>query len=80
MAPAMSGLFQLIVISSGNVRRGHSLAGWQSGYAAACKAVDGGSIPPSASIFRFKLPQLIIKFRPWLFRVDKAIGSDQAGW
>gem|GEM_PF-4037055 len=26
-----------------------SLAGWQSGYAAACKAVDGGSIPPSAS-------------------------------
>ena len=27
------------------------MAGWQSGYAAACKAVDGGSIPPSASIF-----------------------------
>ena len=26
-------------------------AGWQSGYAAACKAVYGGSIPPSASIF-----------------------------
>ena len=26
------------------------MAGWQSGYAAACKAVDGGSIPPSASI------------------------------
>ena len=26
-----------------------SMAGWQSGYAAACKAVYGGSIPPSAS-------------------------------
>ena len=28
------------------------VAGWQSGYAAACKAVDGGSIPPSASIYQ----------------------------
>ena len=27
------------------------LAGWQSGYAAACKAVYAGSIPASASIF-----------------------------
>ena len=26
------------------------LAGWQSGYAAACKAVNSGSIPDSASI------------------------------
>ena len=26
-------------------------AEWQSGYAAACKAVDLGSIPGSASIF-----------------------------
>ena len=26
------------------------LAGWQSGYAAACKAVNAGSIPASASI------------------------------
>ena len=26
-------------------------AGWQSGYAAACKAVYAGSIPASASIF-----------------------------
>ena len=26
------------------------LAGWQSGYAAACKAVYAGSIPASASI------------------------------
>tara|TARA_A100001035_G_scaffold274656_1_gene266932 strand:- start:462 stop:569 length:108 start_codon:yes stop_codon:yes gene_type:complete len=26
-----------------------SLAGWQSGYAAACKAVYAGSIPASAS-------------------------------
>ena len=30
------------------------MAGWQSGYAAACKAVYGGSIPPSALI-RFKV-------------------------
>ena len=27
----------------------HKLAGWQSGYAAACKAVYAGSIPASAS-------------------------------
>ena len=27
----------------------HILAGWQSGYAAACKAVYAGSIPASAS-------------------------------
>ncbi len=26
------------------------MAGWQSGYAAACKAVDAGSIPTSALI------------------------------
>ncbi len=26
------------------------MAGWQSGYAAACKAVYSGSIPDSASI------------------------------
>ena len=31
------------------------LAEWQSGYAAACKAVDLGSIPGSASIlFRYR--------------------------
>jgi hypothetical protein len=27
------------------------MAGWQSGYAAACKAVDAGSIPTPASIW-----------------------------
>lgn len=27
------------------------MAGWQSGHAAACKAVYAGSIPTSASIF-----------------------------
>ena len=27
-----------------------NLAGWQSGYAAACKAVNAGSIPASASM------------------------------
>ena len=30
------------------------MAGWQSGYAAACKAVNAGSIPASASINLFK--------------------------
>ena len=30
------------------------MAGWQSGYAAACKAVNAGSIPASASMFTFK--------------------------
>ena len=30
-------------------KEGHDLAEWQSGYAAACKAVDVGSIPASAS-------------------------------
>ncbi len=29
-----------------------NLAGWQSGYAAACKAVNAGSIPASASKFK----------------------------
>ena len=29
------------------------MAGWQSGYAAACKAVNAGSIPASASKFIF---------------------------
>ena len=28
----------------------HKVAGWQSGHAAACKAVYAGSIPASASI------------------------------
>ena len=28
------------------------MAGWQSGYAAACRAVNAGSIPASASIKR----------------------------
>tara|TARA_B100000989_G_scaffold266705_1_gene220373 strand:+ start:3530 stop:3649 length:120 start_codon:yes stop_codon:yes gene_type:complete len=29
------------------------MAGWQSGYAAACKAVYAGSIPASASNYQF---------------------------
>ena len=31
------------------------MAGWQSGYAAACKAVNSGSIPDSASIFYYMM-------------------------
>ena len=38
--------FAIQCISSGN----QLMAGWQSGYAAACKAVNSGSIPDSASI------------------------------
>ena len=37
------------------------LAGWQSGYAAACKAVYAGSIPASASIvYNYKINQRYI--------------------
>ena len=32
----------------------NNLAGWQSGYAAACKAVNAGSIPASASKIAIK--------------------------
>ena len=35
------------------LRRLQPKARWQSGYAAACKAVDAGSIPTLASIFFF---------------------------
>ncbi len=31
------------------------MAGWQSGHAAACKAVYAGSIPASASIYNFRV-------------------------
>ena len=30
------------------------MAGWQSGYAAACKAVYAGSIPASASMYKYR--------------------------
>ena len=36
-----------------------NLAGWQSGYAAACKAVYAGSIPASASIYIQKTIDII---------------------
>ena len=38
-----------------------NLAGWQSGYAAACKAVNAGSIPASASIKDFSNIKSIMK-------------------
>ena len=44
----MSGLFLAFEAIYSNMT--DLMAGWQSGHAAACKAVDGGSIPPSASI------------------------------
>ena len=33
--------------------RVYKMAGWQSGHAAACKAVYAGSIPASASILTY---------------------------
>ena len=33
-----------------NIQLSLIMAGWQSGHAAACKAVNAGSIPASASI------------------------------
>ena len=36
--------------------RAHTRAGWQSGYAAACKAVYAGSIPTPASTIRLIIP------------------------
>jgi hypothetical protein len=44
------------------------MAGWQSGYAAACKAVYAGSIPASASTFKIiisnflNLTEIVRKF------------------
>ena len=36
------------------------MAGWQSGYAAACKAVNAGSIPTPASIHQIRLTPGVI--------------------
>ena len=56
------------------------MAVWQSGYAAACKAVYAGSIPASASISNAQVakqvdardlkslgayPSMPVRFRPW---------------
>ena len=38
------------------------MAGWQSGYAAACKAVNAGSIPASASINKFFIKLFMNEF------------------
>jgi hypothetical protein len=35
------------------------MAGWQSGYAAACKAVYAGSIPTPASIYSVILQNIV---------------------
>ena len=47
----------------------HHLAGWQSGYAAACKAVDAGSIPTPA-FFIFSNRHYICKRRTVNFVAD----------
>ena len=41
------------------------MAGWQSGHAAACKAVYAGSIPTSASIAKFEKAPLRRFFFAW---------------
>ncbi len=41
------------------------LAGWQSGYAAACKAVYAGSIPTPASMSNQCRPIYIVTGRNW---------------
>ena len=38
-----------------------NMAGWQSGHAAACKAVYAGSIPTPASIFKVYFTQIFIR-------------------
>ncbi len=38
-----------------DIKFGKPVARWQSGYAAACKAVDAGSIPTLASISSFTI-------------------------
>ena len=47
------GLSGLFCVSGGSPdQNSHCRARWQSGHAAACKAVDAGSIPTLASILR----------------------------
>ena len=43
------------IIMHKRIYNNHHLAGWQSGYAAACKAVYAGSIPASASMVYNKI-------------------------
>src|SRR5690606_41664050 len=44
--------FLVFALHRPSAGRDASTAGWQSGYAAACKAVDAGSIPTPASNLR----------------------------
>ena len=52
------------------------MAGWQSGYAAACKAVNSGSIPDSASkLFNFyNLRRIIIQLLKEIFLTSPSGG------
>jgi hypothetical protein len=45
----------------GRIWRSPPLAGWQSGHAAACKAVYAGSIPTPASTFCYSFKHLGIR-------------------
>ena len=52
------------------------MAEWQSGYAAACKAVDAGSIPTSASIFSVALKLRAVRRNlPRYARVAKLVDA-----
>ena len=58
-------LSTVIVLHRQGMKQVTAGARWQSGYAAACKAVDAGSIPTLASIFF-----------PWVFaRLSIGLGS-----
>ena len=46
---AKVGVESSSLFSRSTTRKFRVMAGWQSGYAAACKAVDAGSIPTPAS-------------------------------
>ena len=48
--PSIIQVRLLKVLISYTMQYAKFMAGWQSGYAAACKAVYAGSIPASASI------------------------------
>ena len=48
------------------------MAGWQSGYAAACKAVYAGSIPASASNL-FKCALYIVYNQPLKYILEKCL-------
>ena len=56
------------------------MAGWQSGHAAACKAVYAGSIPTSASIAKIEKAPLWRFFFVQLRVSNLLLSLQDAGW